>query len=200
MERLWQEQPAERSKLVLQHRSIVPSQLRGLRRHGTERGLWRAEGGEATFCNSAGSDIKIIPWGLPCGMPMAAFPAHEMDTPHARLERLCERGGLTMAAKHDAIHWADTVTGAYAADAKPPLTQDLVGQIQAALLEALRSVAGRDPLDIVVDRLNAALDSFEVELGAVAGPRVASLDEVAGSVVMEHRSEAGQPLRAFGGQ
>lgn len=105
-----------------------------------------------------------------------------------------------MSAVHDAAHWADAVTGAYAADAKPPLTRDLVGQIHAILLEALKSAADQGPQDNVLDRLNAALDNFEVELGAVAGPRVASLDDVAGSVVMEHRSEAGQPLRAFGGQ
>lgn len=120
--------------------------------------------------------------------------------PHARLERLCERSGLTMDAVHDVGRWADAVTRAYATDAKPPLTQDLVRQVHATLLEALKSAAGQGPLDNVVDRLNAALDSFEVELGAVAGPRIASLDETAGSVVMEHRSEAGQPLRAFGGQ
>lgn len=105
-----------------------------------------------------------------------------------------------MDAVHDAVHWADAVAGAYAADAKPPLTQDLVGQVHATLLEALKSAADQGSLDDVVDRLNAALDSFEVELGAVVGPRIASLDAGAGSVVMEHRSEAGQPLRAFGGQ
>ena len=105
-----------------------------------------------------------------------------------------------MDTAHDAAFWADAITGAYAADAKPPLTQELVGQVRAALLEALGAVADQHPLADRVDRLNAALDSFEVELGAVVGPRVASLDPVAGSVTMEHRSEAGQPLRAFGGQ
>ncbi|AWN37867.1 hypothetical protein [Methylobacterium radiodurans] len=105
-----------------------------------------------------------------------------------------------MEAVHDAAHWAQAVTQAYAADAKPPLTQDLVRRVQATLLEALASADDQGAPTDVADRLNAALDGFEVELRAVAGPRIASLDAAAGSVVMEHRSEAGQPLRAFGGQ
>ena len=51
-----------------------------------------------------------------------------------------------------------------------------------------------------MDRLNDALDAFEIELRSVVGPRVTSLDEATGAVAMKHRSEAGQPLRAFGGQ
>lgn len=105
-----------------------------------------------------------------------------------------------MGTAQDATMWADAVTRAYAADAKPPLTQDLVGQVHAVLLETLKSASNESSPADVVKRLNAALDTFEVELRAVAGPRVASLEEAAGSVVMEHRSEAGQPLRAFGGQ
>lgn len=104
-----------------------------------------------------------------------------------------------MDTAHDAALLADAVTGAYAADAKPPLTQELAGQVRAALLAALRSAEAQEPAAGIVGRLNAVLDSFEVELGAVVGPRIASLDGT-GSVVMEHRSEAGQPLRAFGGQ
>jgi hypothetical protein len=51
-----------------------------------------------------------------------------------------------------------------------------------------------------MDRLNDALDAFETELRSVVGPRVTSLDEATRAVAMKHRSEAGQPLRAFGGQ
>ncbi len=51
-----------------------------------------------------------------------------------------------------------------------------------------------------MDRLNATLDAFEIELRSVVGPRITSLDAATGAVAMEHRSEAGQPLRAFGGQ
>lgn len=109
-----------------------------------------------------------------------------------------------MNAEHDAAFWADAVAEAYAAAAKPPLTRDLVDQVRATLLEALVEPLEPGLRDDAragkADRLNAALDGFEIELRAVVGPRVASLDETSGAVVMEHRSEAGQPLRAFGGQ
>lgn len=95
----------------------------------------------------------------------------------------------------DASRLAVAVTDAYAAEAKPPLTQELAGQVRDALERALASEeAGR------LERLNAALDAFEAELRAVVGPRVAALDEASGTVSMRPRSEAGQPLRAFGGQ
>lgn len=100
----------------------------------------------------------------------------------------------------DVIRWVAAVTDAYAAEAKPPLTQDLVDQVRSVLSRALESEAGRASPAECLGRLNAALDAFEAELRAVVGPRVASLDDASGAVAMRHRSEAGQPLRAFGGQ
>lgn len=94
------------------------------------------------------------------------------------------------------VDWAGRVTEAYAAEARPPLTQELSERVRAVLAEAL---AGASDPAARIDALNAALDAFELELRAVVGPRVTSLDP-AGTVAMEHRSEAGQPLRAFGGQ
>ncbi|QGY05607.1 hypothetical protein MMSR116_29700 [Methylobacterium mesophilicum SR1.6/6] len=95
--------------------------------------------------------------------------------------------------------WADIVTDAYCADAKPPLTQELADRVREALAKAVAAPAG-DALGSLMDRLNEGLDAFETELRSVVGPRVTSLDEATGAVAMKHRSEAGQPLRAFGGQ
>lgn len=98
-----------------------------------------------------------------------------------------------------AADWAAIVTDAYCADAKPPLTRELVGRVRDALAKAVASPAGDAP-NSLMDRLNDALDAFETELRSVVGPRVTSLDEATGAVAMNPRSEAGQPLRAFGGQ
>jgi hypothetical protein len=105
-----------------------------------------------------------------------------------------------MGAAYDAAFWADAVAEAYAAGAKPPLTQALVDEVRAALLQALAPGSQDAGQADTAARLNGALDAFEVALRSVVGPRIASLDETRGAVVMEHRSEAGQPLRAFGGQ
>lgn len=100
----------------------------------------------------------------------------------------------------DVSRWATAVADAYAAEAKPPLTEELATQVREALAAALGDGAvATSPADRI-ERLNAALDAFEVELGAVVGPRIASLDEASAAVTTRHRSEAGQPLRAFGGQ
>ena len=98
-----------------------------------------------------------------------------------------------------AADWADIVTDAYCADAKPPLTQELADRVRDALAKAVASPAGDAP-NSLMDRMNDALDAFETELRSVVGPRVTSLNEAAGTVAMKYRSEAGQPLRAFGGQ
>lgn len=100
----------------------------------------------------------------------------------------------------DVTFWARAVAEAYAADAKPPLTQDLTDQVRALLAQAIESEPVEPSQAGCPVRLNAALDAFEAELRAVVGPRVASLDDASGTVTMQHRSEAGQPLRAFGGQ
>ncbi|MCJ2049436.1 hypothetical protein [Methylobacterium sp. J-070] len=104
-----------------------------------------------------------------------------------------------MGDASSAADWATIVTDAYCADAKPPLTQELSGRVRDAIAEAVDSLAGDAP-NSLMDRLNDVLDAFEIELRSVVGPRVTSLDEATASVTMKHRSEAGQPLRAFGGQ
>lgn len=100
----------------------------------------------------------------------------------------------------DVTDWARAVAEAYAADAKPPLAQDLVDQVRTVLTQAIGSETGAPAQAPDAERLNAALDAFEAELRAVVGPRVEALDGASGAVTMRHRSEAGQPLRAFGGQ
>ncbi|GEP12198.1 hypothetical protein [Methylobacterium gnaphalii] len=95
---------------------------------------------------------------------------------------------------------AEAIVQAYAVEAKPPLTQDLKARLHAILAAALDPALPEESVSAPLDRLNAAIDGFEAELRSVVGPRVKSLDEAIGSVTMEHRSEAGQPLRAFGGQ
>ncbi len=104
-----------------------------------------------------------------------------------------------MGDASSAADWAAIVTDAYCADAKPPLTQELAGRVRDALAQAAASPAGDAPGSLL-DRLNDALDAFETELRSVVGPRVTSLDEATGAATMKPRSEAGQPLRAFGGQ
>jgi hypothetical protein len=107
---------------------------------------------------------------------------------------------MSRDAETTASQAADAIVQAYAADAKPPLTEELAARLCAVLAEALRdpSEDGADAAPLA--RLNAALDAFEADLRSVVGPRVATLDDTTGAVTMEHRSEAGRPLRAFGGQ
>lgn len=99
----------------------------------------------------------------------------------------------------DASRLASAAAEAYAAEAKPPLTEELVAQVRDALLAAIEETSAAAETDRL-DRLNAALDAFETDLDAVVGPRIASLDAASAEVTTRHRSEAGQPLRAFGGQ
>ena len=107
---------------------------------------------------------------------------------------------MSRDAEKTASQAADAIVQAYAADAKPPLTEELATRLRAVLADALRdpSEGGADATPLA--RLNAALDAFEAALRSVVGPRVATLDDTTGAVTMEHRSEAGRPLRAFGGQ
>lgn len=104
-----------------------------------------------------------------------------------------------MGDASSAADWAAIVTDAYCADAKPPLTQELTSQVRDALARSIDAPTGDAPGSLM-DRLNDALDAFETELRSVVGPRVTSLDEATGAATMTPRSEAGQPLRAFGGQ
>ncbi|ACA17673.1 conserved hypothetical protein [Methylobacterium sp. 4-46] len=86
---------------------------------------------------------------------------------------------------------ARLVAEAYAAETRPPLTDSLRQDLAARLARAWPEGVGA---------VNAALDAFEESLDAVAGPRLAAFDAGSGRVTMEQRSEAGRPLRAFGGQ
>ena len=96
--------------------------------------------------------------------------------------------------------WAAGITKAYAASAKPPLTQELVEQVGRLVAEALEPETAQDSPLSLLDGVNAALDRFEGEIRSVVGSRVSSLDDATGDVEMRYRSEAGQPLRAYGGQ
>ncbi|MFE1600268.1 hypothetical protein [Methylobacterium sp. ID0610] len=90
-----------------------------------------------------------------------------------------------------AREWARITADAYAAGTRPPLTEAMREGVEARLAAAWPEGC---------EALNAALDAFEEELDAVAGPRVTGIDRAGGRVRLEHRSEAGRPLRAFGGQ
>ena len=96
--------------------------------------------------------------------------------------------------------WAGSIAEAYAAGAKPPLTHDLAERVHRVVAEALDSESRRSTELSLLDGVNLALDHFEGDVRSIVGPRVSSLDEVSGRVEMRHRSEAGQPLRAYGGQ
>jgi hypothetical protein len=94
--------------------------------------------------------------------------------------------------------WASTIAAAYAADTRPPLTDDLVARVRDELAAGFAGAAGDDAA--MIESANATLDAFELALRSVVGPRVDSLDAASSAPHMKHRSEAGQPLRAFGGQ
>lgn len=107
--------------------------------------------------------------------------------------------GSVSAARSDA-DWAQIIAEAYAAETRPPLTEHLLTQIGGELANALAPVSDGESATGIVERANKALDAFEIALHAVVGPRVESLDEQAGVVVVKHRNEAGHPFRSFGGQ
>ncbi|MEA1830960.1 hypothetical protein U8607_02605 [Methylobacterium durans] len=93
----------------------------------------------------------------------------------------------------------DAVAAAYADGTRPPLTPELVEQVRAAILS--EGLEGTDPADPAnIDAINRVLDAFELSLEAVAGPRLVGIDAATGTVSMSNRSEAGRPLRSFGGQ
>jgi len=104
-----------------------------------------------------------------------------------------------MCDPRTSVDWPVVISDAYAAEARPPLTEHLLEEIRAELAKALSGLAGEPPASRI-QRANDALDAFEIRLRSVVGPRVDRLDEQAGAVVMKHRSEADRPLRAFGGQ
>ncbi|GEP03370.1 hypothetical protein [Methylobacterium oxalidis] len=100
-----------------------------------------------------------------------------------------------------ADEWADIIAGAYAAKTRPPLTPQLLMEMRAVLLEAVREAeASHVPGSEWCERVNLVLDRSEMSLHSAVGPRLAAIDPEAGTAEMVHRSEAGRPLRAFGGQ
>ncbi|WP_407530428.1 hypothetical protein [Methylobacterium oryzisoli] len=100
-----------------------------------------------------------------------------------------------------AEEWARIIAEAYGAGTRPPLTPRLLEEMRIILAEALREAEAASSADAEwCERVNLVLDRSEMSLHAAVGPRLAGLDGAAGSVVMVHRSEAGRPLRPFGGQ
>ena len=100
-----------------------------------------------------------------------------------------------------ADEWAGIITEAYAARTRPPLTRHSVDEVRQVIAEALREAeAANSPDTEWCECVNLVLDRSEMSLHAAVGPRLAAIDDAAGTAVMMHRSEAGRPLRAFGGQ
>lgn len=97
--------------------------------------------------------------------------------------------------------WSMIITEAYANETKPSLTDGLKQNLHAAVCDVCvmadnsKAVSNRD-----IEAINRVLDHFEADLDAVSGPRLLAVNPDSGAVKMGHRSEAGHPLRAFGGQ
>ena len=105
------------------------------------------------------------------------------------------------AQSKGAQEWSTTIADAYAAGSKPPLTEALLEQVRAIVLDACGKTESPNLFaseDIV--RINQELDRFEQALHAVHGPRLVTVDTETGVAQMVYRSEADHPLRAFGGQ
>ena len=100
-----------------------------------------------------------------------------------------------------AEEWAEIIAEAYAAKTRPPLTRQLVGEVREIVADTLKDAEAGDIPDAEwCERVNLILDRSEMSLHAAVGPRLAAIDDAAGTALMVHRSEAGRPLRAFGGQ
>jgi hypothetical protein len=97
--------------------------------------------------------------------------------------------------------WARVIANAYAAKTRPPLTRKILDEVQAVIAEALSELEGCDVAAAEwCECVNLVLDRSEMSLHTAVGPRLAAIDDTTGSASMVHRSEAGRPLRAFGGQ
>ena len=108
---------------------------------------------------------------------------------------------MSTHASRSPDEWAAIITDAYAAKTRPPLTRKLVDEVRFVIAEALREAEAADiPEPEWCERVNLVLDRSEMSLHAAVGPRLAAIDDATGRAVMAHRSEAGRPLRAFGGQ
>jgi hypothetical protein len=100
-----------------------------------------------------------------------------------------------------AEQWAGIIAEAYAAKTRPPLTRQLVDEVRDIVAETLKDAEAADIPDAEwCERVNLILDRSEMSLHAAVGPRLSAIDDAAGTALMVHRSEAGRPLRAFGGQ
>ena len=107
---------------------------------------------------------------------------------------------MTESHPSSTVDWAEIVARGYADEAAPPLTPELLDAVRAALHGAGLDRPQTESLDDgTVTRANEALDAFELEINAVVGPRLAALPAGAPPSFVQ-RSEAGRPLRAFGGQ
>src|SRR6195952_4381321 len=100
-----------------------------------------------------------------------------------------------------AEQWAGGIAEAYAAKTRPPLTRRLVDEVRTIVAETLKDTEAANIPDAEwCERVNLVLDRSEMSLHAAVGPRLSAIDDAAGTALMVHRSEAGRPLRAFGGQ
>lgn len=100
-----------------------------------------------------------------------------------------------------ADEWGRIIADAYAAQTRPPLTRQLMDDIRSIVADAVREAEAANVADAEwCERVNLVLDRGEMSLHAAVGPRLAGIDDATGSARMAHRSEAGRPLRAFGGQ
>jgi hypothetical protein len=107
---------------------------------------------------------------------------------------------MTESHTSSTADWAEIVARGYADEAAPPLTPELLDTVRNALRGAGLDRPQAESLDAAaVARVNKALDAFELEINAVVGPRLAALPAGAPPSFVQ-RSEAGRPLRAFGGQ
>ena len=97
--------------------------------------------------------------------------------------------------------WATVIANAYAAKTRPPLTSKILDEVRSIIAEALSEAEAADvPEDEWCEHVNLVLDRSEMSWHAAVGPRLAAIDDETGRALMVHRSEAGRPLRAFGGQ
>ena len=105
-----------------------------------------------------------------------------------------------MEARQQADRWAKLIAEGYAAGTTPPITPHLTDELRKRLADGLTEAIGRAEGAGWADaHVNPVLDAWE-RRNHVVGPRLESVDEAAGTVHMAHRSEAGHPLRPFGGQ
>lgn len=108
---------------------------------------------------------------------------------------------MSTQSGRSAAEWGSIIADAYASKTRPPLTPGLVGEMREIITEAVTEAQAANVSEAEwCERINLTLDRTEMSLHSAVGPRLAALDTQAGTAQMAHRSEAGRPLRAFGGQ